>query len=122
MKPFMDENFMLNSKSAERLYHEYAHDLPIIDYHNHLPPEEIAGNINFRNLTQVWLKGDHYKWRAMRANGIDEKFITGSASDYEKFEKWAATVPYTLRNPLYHWTHLELQRYFNIHDLINPTT
>jgi glucuronate isomerase len=122
MKPFMDENFMLNSKSAEQLYHEYAADLPIIDYHNHLPPEEIAGDINFKNPTQVWLKGDHYKWRAMRANGIDEKYITGNATDYEKFERWAATVPYTLRNPLYHWTHLELQRYFGISELLNPTS
>jgi len=122
MKQFMDKNFMLNSEPAERLYHEYAANLPIIDYHNHLPPEEISGNINFNNLTKVWLKGDHYKWRAMRANGIDEKFITGSASDYEKFEKWAETVPYTLRNPLYHWTHLELQRYFGINEILNPST
>jgi glucuronate isomerase len=86
MKPFMDKNFMLNTKSAERLFHEYAADMPIIDYHNHLPPAEIAQDITFANITQVWLKGDHYKWRAMRANGIDEKFITGSASDYEKFK------------------------------------
>ncbi|MDA3881432.1 MAG: glucuronate isomerase [Prolixibacteraceae bacterium] len=122
MKNFMDENFMLNSKSAERLYHEYAKDMPIIDYHNHLPPHEIAGNVNFKNLTQIWLYGDHYKWRAMRANGIDEKLTTGKASDYEKFEKWAETVPYTLRNPLYHWTHMELQRYFGINDLLNPSS
>jgi glucuronate isomerase len=120
MKPFMNENFMLNSTSAERLFHEYAKDMPIIDYHNHLPPAEIADDITFENITKIWLKGDHYKWRAMRANGIDEKFITGNASDYEKFEKWASTVPYTLRNPLYHWTHLELQRYFGITDLLNP--
>jgi len=119
MKPFMDENFMLNSKSAERLFHEYAQDMPIIDYHNHLPPAEIAGDITFENITKIWLKGDHYKWRAMRANGIDEKYITGNSSDYEKFEKWASTVPYTLRNPLYHWTHLELQRYFGITELLN---
>ena len=122
MRPFMDENFLLNSKSAERLFHEYAKEMPIIDYHNHLPPQEIAGDINFKNITRVWLKGDHYKWRAMRANGIDEKYITGDAPDFEKFEKWAATVPYTLRNPLYHWTHLELQRYFNITDVLNPVT
>jgi len=96
--------------------------MPIIDYHNHLSPEEIAGDINFKNLTQVWLKGDHYKWRAMRAIGIDEKYITGNATDFEKFEKWAETVPYTLRNPLYHWTHLELQRYFDVHDLLNPSS
>ncbi|MCF8358474.1 MAG: glucuronate isomerase [Prolixibacteraceae bacterium] len=122
MKQFMDENFMLNSPAAERLYHDYAANMPIIDYHNHLPPEEISGNINFQNLTQIWLKGDHYKWRAMRAFGIDEKYITGNATDIEKFDKWAATVPFTLRNPLYHWTHLELQRYFNINDLLNPGT
>jgi len=122
MKPFMNENFMLNSHSAERLYHQYAANMPIIDYHNHLPPAEIAGDINFKNLTQVWLKGDHYKWRAMRANGVDERYITGDAPDYEKFEKWAATVPYTLRNPLNHWTHLELQRYFGINELLNPAS
>lgn len=122
MKTFMNENFMLNSKSAERLYHEYAKELPIIDYHNHLPPHEIAGDINFKNLTQIWLYGDHYKWRAMRANGIDEKYITGNASDFEKFQKWAMTVPYTLRNPLYHWTHLELQRYFGIKELLNENS
>lgn len=122
MKKFMDENFMLNSKSAERLYHEYAKEMPIIDYHNHLPPHEIAGDVNFKNLTQIWLYGDHYKWRAMRANGIDESLITGKAPDYDKFEQWAATVPYTLRNPLYHWTHMELQRYFGINELLNPKT
>lgn len=122
MKKFMDENFMLNSKAAERLYHDYAAEMPIIDYHNHLPPNEISGNVNFKNLTQIWLSGDHYKWRAMRANGIDEKFITGEASDYEKFEKWAATVPATLRNPLHHWTHMELQRYFGIDELLSPTS
>nr|MDA3817003.1 glucuronate isomerase [Prolixibacteraceae bacterium] len=91
-------------------------------YHNHLPPQEIADDVNFKNLTQIWLYGDHYKWRAMRANGIDEKFITGKGSDIEKFEKWAETVPYTLRNPLYHWTHMELQRYFDISDVLNPST
>lgn len=122
MKKFMDDSFMLTTKSSERLYHEYAKDMPIIDYHNHLPPHEIAGDVNFKNLTQIWLYGDHYKWRAMRANGIDEEQITGKASDFEKFKKWAETVPYTLRNPLYHWTHMELQRYFNINDLLNPST
>lgn len=122
MKKFMDDNFMLNTKAAERLYHDYAAEMPIIDYHNHLPPQEIADNINFKNPTQIWLKGDHYKWRAMRAFGVDEKYITGNASDYEKFEKWAETVPYTLRNPLYHWTHLELKRYFGIDELLNPST
>ena len=93
--------------------------MPIIDYHNHLPPDQIANDINFENLTQAWLYGDHYKWRAMRTNGVDEKYCTGNASDWEKFQQWAATVPYTLRNPLYHWTHLELRRYFGIHDILN---
>ena len=122
MKAFMDQNFMLQNKAAERLYHEYAASMPIIDYHNHLIPQQILGDINFKNLTQIWLYGDHYKWRAMRAMGIDEEKITGSGSDYEKFEQWAKTVPSTLRNPLYHWTHLELQRYFGITDLLNPAT
>ncbi|MFT3845977.1 MAG: glucuronate isomerase [Lacibacter sp.] len=119
MKQFLDENFLLRSKTAQQLYHEYAKQMPIIDYHNHLIPEQVASDMNFENLTQVWLYGDHYKWRAMRTNGVNEKFITGNTSDYEKFEKWAATVPYTLRNPLYHWTHLELQRYFDIHEVLN---
>lgn len=122
MKPFLDENFLLQSPAAEKLYHNFAKSLPIIDYHNHLIPEQIANNTRFANITQVWLYGDHYKWRAMRANGIDEKYITGTASDEEKFMKWAETVPYTLRNPLYHWTHLELQRYFGIYDLLSPKT
>jgi len=122
MKAFLDENFLLETKTAERLYHEYAAELPIIDYHCHLPPDEIASNKNFENLTQIWLYGDHYKWRAMRANGVGEEYITGKKTDLEKFEKWAATVPYTLRNPLYHWTHLELQRYFGIKELLSPDT
>ena len=121
-KKFLDENFLLEGETAQRLYHEYAEQMPIIDYHNHLPPDQIAGDINFDNLTQVWLYGDHYKWRAMRANGIDEKYCTGNASDFEKFENWAATVPYTLRNPLYHWTHLELQRYFDVTEILSPAT
>ena len=122
MKAFLDENFLLQTKSAETLYHEFAKSMPIIDYHNHLSPEQIANDISFENITQAWLYGDHYKWRAMRTNGINEKYCTGNASDVEKFEQWAATVPYTLRNPLYHWTHLELQRYFNIDKVLNPTT
>lgn len=121
-RKFMDKNFLLESKAAEKLYHEYAGPMPIIDYHNHLPPEQIAADINFDNLTQIWLAGDHYKWRAMRANGVDEKYCTGKASDAEKFDQWAATVPYTLRNPLYHWTHLELQRYFGIEEILSPRT
>lgn len=119
MKAFLDENFLLQTKTAETLYHEFAKSMPVIDYHNHLPPEQIANDINFANLTQAWLYGDHYKWRAMRTNGINEKYCTGSAGDFEKFEQWAATVPYTLRNPLYHWTHLELQRHFDINTILN---
>ncbi|HEV9038562.1 MAG TPA: glucuronate isomerase [Puia sp.] len=119
---FMDDNFLLQGTTAQRLYHEYAKDMPILDYHCHLPPDQIAGDRNFLNLTQAWLYGDHYKWRAMRTNGIDERYCTGDASDREKFDKWAATVPYTLRNPLYHWTHLELQRYFGVHRTLGPAT
>jgi len=122
MKQFIDENFLLSNTTAETLYHQYAKDMPVIDYHCHLPPDQIAEDRNFENLTQVWLYGDHYKWRAMRANGIPEEYITGNRSDWEKFEKWAETVPYTLRNPLYHWTHLELQRYFDIYDILSPAT
>jgi glucuronate isomerase len=119
MKKFLDENFLLNNTTAQRLYHEYASRMPIIDYHCHLPPDQIAADTQFENLTQVWLYGDHYKWRAMRTNGVDERFCTGDASDFEKFQKWAETVPYTLRNPLFHWTHLELQRYFGVTELLN---
>ena len=119
MKKFLDENFLLQNKTAQQLYHEYAKDMPIIDYHCHLPPEQIANDINFENLTQPWLYGDHYKWRAMRTNGVDESYCTGNKPDFEKFQKWAGTVPYTLRNPLYHWTHLELQRYFDVYELLN---
>ncbi|MFP4059060.1 MAG: glucuronate isomerase [Bacteroidales bacterium] len=122
MKNFIDNNFLLTTKYARELYHEHAQKMPIIDYHCHLPPDEISMNKKFENLTKVWLEGDHYKWRAMRANGIEERYCTGDASDQEKFEKWAETVPFTLRNPLYHWTHLELKRYFGIEDLLNPTT
>lgn len=120
MKKFLDENFLLKNKTAITLYHDYAKAMPIIDYHCHLPQQQIAEDKNFDNLTQIWLYGDHYKWRAMRTNGVNERFCTGNATDYEKFEQWAATVPYTLRNPLYHWTHLELQRYFDIHEILNP--
>lgn len=119
MKDFLSENFLLQTKTAEKLYFEFACNMPIIDYHNHLPPQEIADNKSFENLTQIWLKGDHYKWRAMRANGVDEHFITGNASDLEKFMQWAATVPYTARNPLYHWTHLELKNPFGIRGILN---
>ncbi len=120
MKPFLNEHFLLQTETAKYLYHEYAKKMPIIDYHNHLPPNEIAENKIFENITEVWLKGDHYKWRAMRTNGIDEAYITGkNTSDWQKFEKWTETVPHTMRNPLYHWTHLELQRYFGIDKLLN---
>jgi glucuronate isomerase len=119
MKPFLDENFLLTNKTAVRLYHEFARDMPIIDYHNHLPPQEMADDRSFENISRIWLYGDHYKWRAMRINGIPEEFITGAASDRDKFRKWAETVPYTMRNPLYHWTHLELQRYFGIREVLN---
>src|SRR4051812_44332412 len=119
MKQFMDENFLLKTKTAQRLYHEYAKEMPIIDYHCHLPPQQIADDIRFSTLTQAWLYGDHYKWRAMRINGVPERYCTGDAPDWEKFQKWAATVPYTVRNPLYHWTHLELQRYFDISKILN---
>jgi glucuronate isomerase len=122
MKKFLDQDFLLNTTSAKRLYHDYAAALPIIDYHCHLPPKQIADNHGFENLTEIWLRGDHYKWRAMRMNGIDESFITGDKNDWEKFQKWSETVPYTLRNPLYHWTHLELQRYFGIHEILNAKT
>lgn len=119
MKNFLDENFLLETKTAEELYHGFAKQMPIIDYHCHLPPDQIAADKQFENLTQIWLYGDHYKWRAMRTNGVDESYCTGSKSDYEKFEKWAETVPYTMRNPLYHWTHMELQRYFDESDILD---
>ena len=122
MKDFLDENFLLNNKTSQKLYHDFAKQMPVIDYHCHLSPQQIADDVQFENLTQIWLNGDHYKWRAMRANGIDENFITGNASDWEKFEKWAETVPYTMRNPLYHWTHLELKRYFGINKILNPAS
>ncbi len=120
MKKFLNKNFLLQSQTAKKLYHDFAKEMPVIDYHCHLPVREIADDINFENLTQIWLYGDHYKWRAMRTNGTDESYCTGDKTDYEKFEKWAETVPYTFRNPLYHWTHLELQRYFDIHEILNP--
>ena len=121
-KLFMGEDFLLQTKTAELLYNEYAKQMPIIDYHCHLSPQQIAEDIKFENLTQAWLYGDHYKWRAMRTSGVDESYCTGNKSDYEKFEKWAATVPYTMRNPLYHWTHLELKRYFDIHEILDPSS
>lgn len=121
MKKFMDENFLLENETAQKLYHEHAAKMPIIDYHCHLNPEFIAKDRKFDNLGQIWLEGDHYKWRAMRTNGVDERFCTGKdTSDWEKFEKWAETVPYTMRNPLYHWTHLELKTGFGVDKVLKP--
>ncbi len=123
MKNFNDSNFLLQSQTAERLYHDYAEQMPIIDYHCHLNPEFVAKDRVFENLSKIWLEGDHYKWRAMRSNGIDERFCTGKdTTDYEKFEKWAETVPYTMMNPLYHWSHLELKTAFGVEKLLNPST
>jgi glucuronate isomerase len=123
MKTFMDGNFVLQTETAQQLYHEHAKKQPIIDYHCHLDPKQIAENRQFDNLGQIWLEGDHYKWRAMRTNGIDERYITGKeTSDWEKFEKWAETVPYTMRNPLYHWTHLELKTAFGVNSILKPET
>ncbi|MEM6320440.1 MAG: glucuronate isomerase [Bacteroidota bacterium] len=119
---FIQEDFLLENQYAKKLYFDYAKDLPIIDYHCHLPPDQIATNHQFDNLTQIWLDGDHYKWRAMRTNGVSETFITGDATDWKKFDKWAATLPYTLRNPLFHWSQLELKRYFSIDQFLNPQT
>ena len=122
-KSFLSEDFLLQTETARRLYHDFAEGMPIFDYHCHLPVSEIAEDKTFENLTQIWLKGDHYKWRAMRAAGVEERLVTGDAADEEKFEAWAATVPKTLRNPLYHWTHLELKRHFGISGkLLNPET
>ena len=122
MKKFMDENFILTNSTAETLYHEYSEKMPIIDYHCHINPKEILDNKKFKNITEVWLYGDHYKWRQMRTFGIDEKYITGDSSDYEKFLAWAKTVSHAIGNPLYHWTHLELKRYFGIEEVLNEKT
>ncbi len=126
MSAFINENFMLSNETARQLFHGEAEKLPIIDYHCHLSPREIAENIRFRDITQLWLvdghSGDHYKWRAMRANGVPEEYITGDKSSWEKFEKWAATMPYLMRNPLYHWSHLELSRVFGIDKILKPET
>jgi glucuronate isomerase len=122
MKAFMDENFLLSNDTAVKLYHDFAKEMPIYDYHCHISPKEIWENKKFKNITEVWLYGDHYKWRAMRSFGIEEKFITGDASDYDKFMAWAKVIPYTIGNPLYHWTHLELQRFFGIKETLSPKT
>ena len=122
MKPFMDEDFLLSTDTARELYHGVAEHLPIIDYHCHLNPREIAEDRRFKNLTEAWLMGDHYKWRAMRVNGVEERLVTGPADDYERFQAWAATVPMAVGNPLFHWTHLELKRYFGIDSVLTPAT
>jgi glucuronate isomerase len=119
---FIHEDFLLHSEMARQLYHNYAAAEPILDYHSHLSPAEIATDQRFADLSQIWLEGDHYKWRAMRANGIEERYCTGNANPYEKFLAWARTVPATLRNPLYHWTHLELKRYFGVGELLEKRT
>lgn len=119
---FIHEDFLLQTRAARRLYHEFAEHEPIFDYHCHLPPRDVATNRRFKNLFEIWLEGDHYKWRAMRTNGVPERFCTGDADPFEKFKAWAATVPHTLRNPLYHWTHLELKRYFGIEELLDETS
>ena len=121
MKTFMNDEFLLESKVASDLYHRFAEPMPIIDYHCHLSPDLMASDHRFRSITEIWLDGDHYKWRAMRSDGVPERYCTGEASDWEKFEAWAHTVPFTLRNPLYHWTHLELSRYFGVTEKGNFT-
>lgn len=122
MKPFMDENFLLSTETAQKLYHEYAETMPILDYHCHLNPQEIYEDRKFENITQIWLGADHYKWRQMRSNGVDEKYITGDATDREKFQKWAETLEMAIGNPLYHWSHLELKRYFGYNGYLNGDT
>jgi glucuronate isomerase len=122
MENFISDDFILQTESAKRLFHDHAEKLPIIDYHCHLSPQDIANDRQFNSITEAWLEGDHYKWRAMRTNGVDESYITGKKDDFQKFLKWAETVPQTLRNPLYHWTHLELKRYFGVDTLLNPQT
>ncbi|VBB08961.1 metal-dependent hydrolase [Lucifera butyrica] len=122
MLAFMGEDYLLETETARRLFFDYAKDMPIFDYHCHLPVQEIAENKRFENMTQIWLSGDHYKWRALRANGVAEEYITGKQSDREKFRKWAETVPYTVGNPLFQWTYFELRNYFGIRDILNPST
>ena len=122
MKKFINDDFALEGRKAQKLYHDYAEKMPIVDFHCHLSPQLIAENHQFESLGQIWLEGDHYKWRAMRTNGVDEAFCTGDKSFSEKFRKWAETVPSTIGNPLHHWTHLELARHFDIFDLLSPVT
>ena len=122
MKAFMDKDFLLETETAKKLYHDFAAQVPTIDYHCHINPKEIAENRKFENITQVWLGGDHYKWRFMRSCGVDEKYITGDASDYEKFCKWAECIGKAIGNPLFHWSHLELQKYFGYNGYLNKNT
>ena len=122
MKAFLDDHFLLNTEPARRLFHDWAKNEPILDYHNHLPPAEVADDVRFTDLAQLWLGGDHYKWRLMRANGVPEATITGAKPGRETFRAWAATVPHLLGNPLYHWTHLELKRYFGVEEVLGPDT
>ncbi len=122
MKPFMDKDFLLSTPTAQKLYHDFAEKMPVLDYHCHINPKEIAEDRKFENITQVWLGGDHYKWRQMRTNGVDEYYITGDAPDREKFQKWAETLTKAIGNPLYHWSHLELQRYFGYNGVLNADT
>ena len=122
MRPFLDSDFLLQTETAQKLYHEHAEKMPIIDYHCHLIPQQIADNYQFADLTEIWLGGDHYKWRAMRANGVPEEYITGDKPAFEKFQKWADTLQHAMRNPLYHWTHLELSRIFGVDKVLNPST
>ncbi|CRZ34304.1 glucuronate isomerase [Herbinix hemicellulosilytica] len=122
MKPFMDQDFLLSTETAKTLYHEFAKNMPIVDYHCHISPKEIAEDVRFENITRLWLGGDHYKWRLMRANGISEYYITGDAPDKEKFEKWAQTLELAIGNPIYHWSHLELKRYFGYDGILNSET
>src|SRR3954463_5340426 len=121
-RSFIHDDFLLGTATARRLYHEFAEPEPILDYHCHLSPKDLAENRQFKNLFEIWLEGDHYKWRAMRANGVAERYCTGEAEAFAKFQAWARTVPNTLRNPLYHWTHLELKRYFDVDELLNQQT
>ncbi len=122
MRKFMDDNFLLSTDTAITLYHEHAKNMPICDYHCHLNPKEIAEDKRYNNITEIWLGGDHYKWRTMRSFGVEEKYITGDASDFEKFEAFAKVMPYLIGNPMYHWSHLELKRYFGIEETLSPKT
>lgn len=122
MKKYMDENFLLQTETAQKLYHHHAAKMPILDYHCHIDPKDIAEDRMFKTMTEIWLYGDHYKWRAMRTNGVDERYCTGDATDWEKFEKWAETLPKALRNPLYNWAHLELKRFFGVDEILNVKT